>query len=184
MTLDELASPYYRDQLATMHRASHWGYSSGKFAQELVHLARKVGGRTVLDYGCGRSNLAKVVERKPYLGDLELEFRRYDPGIPGLDTLPEPADVVLCVDVLEHVEPDRVQAVIDHLHSVTQIAALIAIATRPAEKRLPDGRNAHLTIDHHVWWRDQLAKRDWQLSIRSADMIETKFWVRKSRGVW
>jgi hypothetical protein len=29
----------------------------------------------------------------------------------------------------------------------------------PAEKQLADGRNAHLIVENHAWWRQRLDKR-------------------------
>ena len=37
---------------------------------------------------------------------LTFEIKEYDPAIPGKDSLPEPADIVVCSDVLEHIEPN------------------------------------------------------------------------------
>ena len=88
-----------------------------------------------------------------------LEVREYDPAIFGKDDPPEPADMVYCGDVLEHVEPECVDAVLDDLARVTGKIGLVQLSTQPALKILPDGRNTHLTIHPAEWWMTKLRQR-------------------------
>jgi hypothetical protein len=57
---------------------------------------------------------------------------------------PEPHDLVVCSDVLEHIEPDCLGDVLRHLYDLTKKALFVDVACRPAKKVLADGRNAHL----------------------------------------
>jgi hypothetical protein len=66
------------------------------------------------------------------------------------------ADLVTCTDVMEHVEPDRLEAVFTHIRQLARKAAFFVIATRPANKRLPNGGNAHLIIEPASWWHDRV----------------------------
>jgi hypothetical protein len=129
----------------------------GKYVSEIVALAPEQPGvvHTILDYGCGLSDLGAVI-RQAYPTRTDIRVYGYDPGIPSKEALPEPADIVVCTDVLEHIEPDKLDAVLSHLYSVTKRIAFVVIAMRPADKRLPDGRNAHLIIDNTKWWYDKL----------------------------
>jgi hypothetical protein len=149
MPSDELISPEYREMQKTLHEAVEvYGVSSGKntdFVQEFID---QHDAKSVLDYGCGKGLL------KQKLGDI---VREYDPGIPGKDGEPEPADVVVCMDVLEHIEPDKLDAVLDHIRSLARKAVYVKIATREALKTLPDGRNAHLIVETPEWWRERLS---------------------------
>jgi hypothetical protein len=121
----------------------------------------------VLDYGCGRGSLAEAL--KPH------RCQQYDPGIPGRDVLPKPSDVVVCTDVLEHVEPDKLESVLDHLARLTARAAYIVIATRPANAVLPDGRNAHLIVETPEWWLERLEQdARWQVMKHTAGTEEQK----------
>lgn len=99
----------------------------------------------VLDYGCGKGTLSRVTG--------------YDPAIVGKDGLPEPHPVVVCLDVLEHVEPELMVSVLDHLQALAQEVVFIVIATGPAQKVLPDGRNAHLIQESAGWWYGRLLAR-------------------------
>ena len=89
----------------------------------------------------------------------EGNWQDYDPAIPGKDAPPGPADLVVCTDVLEHVEPEHLDAVLDDLQRLAKKSLFLLIATRPASKALPDGRNAHLTIEPPKWWIPKLMER-------------------------
>lgn len=109
-----------------------------------------MGTADILDYGCGKGNLAAVLT--------EMSVRGYDPAVVEFAAEPQPADIVVCTDVLEHIEPDCVDAVLAHIASLTKSAALLAIACYPAIKKLADGRNAHLSVHPPRWWGRKLAK--------------------------
>ena len=63
-----------------------------------------------LDYSCGKETLANAIPQFTVHG--------YESAIPGLDIHPEPHDLFICADVLEHVEPEFVGLVIDDNASV------------------------------------------------------------------
>jgi 2-polyprenyl-3-methyl-5-hydroxy-6-metoxy-1,4-benzoquinol methylase len=139
----------YREANRRLHETNpNYGTSSAKWAQKVVDLVEMTASRSILDYGCGKGHLAATL---PQLG-----IREYDPAIPGKDTEPEPADLVVCTDVLEHIEPSCLDDVLKHIQSVTRKAAFLNIATRPAVKTLPDGRNTHLIIESESWWRERI----------------------------
>ena len=103
----------------------------------------------VLDYGCGKGTLSHA------LGN---SLSEYDPAIPGKDAPPGPRRLVVCTDVLEHIEPEFLDDVLRDIRRCTLKEALLVVATRPANKSLPDGRNAHLILEDWEWWEWQLAK--------------------------
>jgi methyltransferase family protein len=143
-------SPEYIAQNRLLHEQGTFGMSGGRWAQPVLALCEQLKTRDILDYGCGQRTLER------FLG---FAIRNYDPCIPGLDAPPEPADIVVCTDVLEHVEPDCLDEVLDDLRRVTRDAGLFLIATRPAERVLADGRNAHLIQQPKSWWLPQLEQR-------------------------
>jgi hypothetical protein len=143
-------SPEYLEQNRRLHETGHYGISGTRWAKTVANVCAVAGSRDVLDYGCGQCTLEK---------DLGWPIRNYDPCIPGLDAPPEPADVVVCTDVLEHVEEDCLDEVLDDLQRVTRRIGFLVIATRPADKILPDGRNAHLIQQAAPWWLPKLERR-------------------------
>jgi len=67
-------------------------------------------------------------------------------------------DWVLCIDVLEHIEPAYLETVLLDLGGITKRFGFFSIATGPAGKTLPDGRNAHLIQKPSSWWLPRLCE--------------------------
>lgn len=111
--------------------------------------------RSLLDYGCGHNlSLQKNLKAsRPFV------YQAYDPGVPEYADPPEPAELVCCIDVLEHIEPDCIDAVMDHLEELTEVILFATVHTGPAGKTLPDGRNAHLIQQPMDWWLPKFMER-------------------------
>lgn len=177
---EELASPEYREIIKAMHKQEKWGGKGSRHLAPVKTLIEAVSEKTgkklekctVLDYGCGRGSLAEAL--KPH------RCQQYDPGIKGKDVLPKPSDIVVCTDVLEHVEPAKLDTVLMHIEKLTREFALLIVSTRPANAILPDGRNAHLIIQAAAWWMDRiLARNAW--SVRKIDVHEKQLYVELRR---
>lgn len=107
----------------------------------------------VLDFGCGRGTLKHALEAA--LGFVTVH--EYDPGVRGKDTPPEyNYDYVVCTDVMEHVEEDRVDSTLQFIEWLTGAGAFFLIVFTPAKSSLPDGRNTHITIKPREWWEERL----------------------------
>jgi len=106
---------------------------------------------SILDHGCGKSRLASM------LADIcGAKSFRYDPAIPGIDSLPaEKIDLVLSTDVAEHVPEMFVSAFFASIRAISS-NALFAISLRPSGNVLPDGRPCHLTVKPKEWWISKL----------------------------
>ena len=141
----------YREQNTRLHKtAGLYGASGQKNADEVHRLLKKYAAVDVLDYGCGkgmlREKMGKVV-------------RNYDPALNQFSSDPEPADIVVCADVMEHVEPEFMDAVMDHIASLAKKCAYFVISCAESKKTLPDGRNSHISIHPSAWWDEKLASR-------------------------
>lgn len=170
MQKTDLVSESYSVQLRTKHAQKKWGADGATWAKEVVEFAATIGAGSVLDYGCGRGRLKLAVPT--------LKVQEYDPGIPGKDHLPKPADMVACTDVLEHIEPDRLEAVLAHIFALSRIGAFFVIATSPAREHLPDGRNAHLICEGEGYWRAALERAGWT-NLVSETRKGVVVWARK-----
>lgn len=156
-----LITDEYRKLNSGLHEARpDYGANGHRHANDVIELAQECHARTILDYGCGKQTLGRALTRWTVIG--------YDPAFPQTSTDPEPADFLVCLDMLEHVEPDCLDAVLDHMASKTLKAAYLIVATRPAVKFLADGRNAHLIQEPLEWWLPKLMKR-WKLATVSRD---------------
>lgn len=163
-----LISDSYKQLNAQLHATNaEYGTSGGQRAGELAAIADKFGCASILDYGCGKGDLKRALMLR--------DVREYDPAIPGKDTMPEPADLVFCGDVLEHVEPEHLVAVMDHLWQLAKKIFVCVVHTGAARKFLADGRNAHLTQQSVEWWLPQLMER-WTF-IKAADGDNGFFFV-------
>lgn len=167
----DLISSEYKSQLCEMHSAKKFAGGGDRHFKQIQDLVKKVGAVSVLDYGCGAVDLSPVLPG--------LDVRGYDPAIEGKDELPRPADLVVCTDVLEHIEPDKLDAVLNHIFELTLKGCFAVIATRPADKRLPDDRNAHLIIDNAAWWFHRLRKFPWNAKVHELTADEVAVWMRK-----
>lgn len=145
----DLITPAYCAQQKALH-ANPRGYGTrgDRWAPTVRHIAREYGASSILDYGCGQGSLGRALRAYG-----EFTVREYDPAIKGKDQPPLFADLVACTDVLEHIEPDRLDAVLGHLRSLMRKVGWFVISTRPANKILNDGRNAHLIVEPADWWR-------------------------------
>lgn len=140
----------YRTLNRQLHEANDfYGVGGAKHADTVRKLRESLHATSVLDYGCGKGMLA---------ASLEFPIWEYDPAIPGKDELPRPADLVVCTDVLEHIEPEHLAAVLLDLKRVTKKMGYFVIHTGPASKTLPDGRNTHLLQRGEAWWRKNLSR--------------------------
>jgi SAM-dependent methyltransferase len=109
--------------------------------------------RSLLDYGCGKGHiLAYLKETYP-----NTKCVGYDPAVPMFSKLIDKSfECVFSNDVLEHVEPDMIDKVLEHIDLCSTKYIWLRIDTLPARKKLPDGRNAHLLIQNKKWWKRKL----------------------------
>lgn len=156
-----LISDHYRQQNKLLHeqRADYGALGGQKWGQIVVQLAQKLQSWSILDYGCGKGSLGLFLRTYAQANNIPLGLQEYDPGFPGREEPPVPADLVCCLDVLEHIEPDCIDDVLDDLARLTKRTLFAVIATRPAVKSLPDGRNCHLIQEPIMWWLPKLNRR-------------------------
>lgn len=150
----ELISNEFRELNSQLHREKlEYGVGGGKYADAVIGLVKTLKKKgdilipSVLDYGCGKGYLAKK---------LPFPIWEYDPAISGKDASPMPADLVVCTDVLEHIEPDKLLFVLDDLRRCVKKMGFFIIHTGAARKKYADGRNTHLIQQGKDWWEGQL----------------------------
>ena len=150
---EQVSSTQYTKQLTRLHsKLESLSGDSGSYKHIDEWLANNKCS-SLLDYGCGKGNVFKNIQKKFPL----IDCRGYDPGVPEYAVMPEiPAELVICTDVLEHIEPELIDNVLKHIESLTLKTAYLIIDTLPAQKNLPDGRNAHLIIENQDWWTNKI----------------------------
>lgn len=144
-----LFTPEYQEQQRQMHKnLPEYGTTGEQYGPMVAQVIDAMGVETVLDYGAGH-NLSLLRTLKP---QRKFKYSPYDPGVDEYSDRPEPADLVCCIDVLEHIEPECVEDVMDDLESLCRVALFATVHTGPAGKTLPDGRNAHLIQREVDFW--------------------------------
>ena len=161
-------TPAYLEQNKALHAGGNYGLGGFRWAEDICEFMAANPVASVLDYGCGQGTFKKAFRGANYIAE-------YDPAIPGKDGEPEPADLVVCLDVLEHIEPECLDAVLAHIRALTLKAAVFAIHLSRAAKSLPDGRNAHLIIESQEWWLARIGER---FTVKASDIAADRIGMR------
>lgn len=147
-----LISEKYKEEQEKLHENPNYGVASISYAPLVTTFINTLEVKELLDYGAGKGRLAHCI--KP---DHELKIEMYDPVT--FPEKPEPRQMVCCIDVLEHIEPDLIDNVLDDLKKLTLQYGFFTIHTGPAVKVLSDGRNAHLIQEDFRWWLPKIWER-------------------------
>jgi hypothetical protein len=160
----------YLAQQRQLHENPDYGFASVNYAPMIKDLVQRVRAKSISDYGAGKKHLLKALND---LGVSDFAYFPYDPAFPEYGD-PVAADLVVCIDVLEHIEPEYLDGVLRELATLVQRFGFFSIHTGAAKKLLPDGRNAHLIQEPMAWWLPRLFEHFelWQL-LRS----QNGFWV-------
>jgi hypothetical protein len=153
-----------------LHRNPQYGTASLSFAPIVRRIIAIYHVHSISDYGAGKKNLELGLRR---LGLTNFEYFPFDPAFPEYGDA-KPADLVCCIDVLEHIEPAFVNAVLDDLRSITVKRGFFSVQVGPAMKHLPDGRNAHLIQQPSSWWLSQLSQ---YFKVTRVEKVPHGFWV-------
>lgn len=153
-----LISEQYRALNEELHRKEpSWGNNANDDSKWTVNWIK--GYSSVLDYGCGKGRL--------FIGCPD--FRRYDPCVPEFASDPYPAELVICNKTLEHVEPECIDDVLEHIKSLTLRRVVIKVSTFLSPVRLHDGSYVHRIVEEPDWWLRKFIDR-W--SLRYAEAME------------
>ncbi|MBI2241820.1 MAG: hypothetical protein HYU59_13585 [Magnetospirillum gryphiswaldense] len=166
-----LISEEYRAMQQKLHENPNYGVASVQFAPLVADIVTKLQVRELLDYGAGKGRLGQELARlmpKPPV------IHHYDPAIPAWAADPVPREMVTCIDVLEHIEPELLDNVLDHLAALVLRLGFFTVHTGPAVKVLADGRNAHLIQENERWWLPRFLQR---FRLINYTRLPVGFWI-------
>ena len=109
---------------------------------------------SVLDYGSGKSSWEKAKVKGVPLSSL-LKYREVNAYEPAAGQSLSQAilyDIVVCMDVAEHVYVADVFDLLSDLFSMSKGYLICNIASYKAMALLPNGENAHITVRSADWW--------------------------------
>jgi len=172
MTADTITDEYRKLQ-QELHKNPNYGVASLSFAPIVADLIRQTGAKSISDYGAGKKNLLKGLAQAGITG---LDYFPYDPAFPEYGE-PKQADLVCCIDVLEHIEPDLIDNVVRDLSRITSRLGFFSVHLGPAAKVLSDGRNAHLIQKPSSWWLRKLVDYFEVVHLQTHQMMGNGFWI-------
>ena len=161
----------YRRQQERLHENLNYGVASLEFAPIVASIVNNLGVKELLDYGAGKGRLMEALKMKLHE---PLRVHCYDPAVPRWSDRPDPCEMVACIDVLEHIEPACLDAVLDDLRRCMLQLGFFSVHTGPAVKTLEDGRNAHLIQQPMEWWLPNLWQR---FAIQTVQVVAHGFYV-------
>lgn len=156
-----LISEQYRAQQRQMHadKKNPYGIASAQFAPMVAKIIDQNEIDELVDYGAGsRLTLIKTISENRMV-KRKFDYRPYEPAIAQYAKTPEPAEMVACIDVLEHIEPECLDDVLNDLKRLTKRIGFFTVHCGPAGKTLPDGRNAHIIQEPPEWWLPKITDR-------------------------
>jgi len=168
---DKVCSEKHAKRLRKLHaRDPNFGVIGHLWAEKIAMLMRDGQCETILDYGCGRSDLVPAVVVALHAMNMPCVKRQeYDPATaPGT---PEPADFVSCIDVLEHVEVDKLDAVLSHIHKLMRKSGIITVSLRNGSLA---NRKTHPLVRPREWWIEKLHERFYVDEISPLDPAKAK----------
>ncbi|MEE9346258.1 MAG: hypothetical protein V3U88_11685, partial [Methylococcales bacterium] len=130
------------------------GVSLTDHIDPIAHLVKLTEANTILDFGSGKGKLYQDAPDYPANSRFktipswgEALVTCYDPGYqPFSEPVEGQYDVVISTDVVEHIPEEDIAWVLDKIFAYATQALYVVAACYPAQKHLPDGTNAHCTL--------------------------------------
>ena len=105
----------YLNEQKILHKNQNYGVASLSFAPIVADLIRMQKIKSVSDYGAGKKNLLVGLNKAGIKG---IDYFPYDPVFPEYGSAVK-ADLVCCIDVLEHIEPELIKNGLLDLKGIT-----------------------------------------------------------------
>lgn len=163
----------YRQTQKDLHQDPNYGTASVQYAPLVAKIINQYQVQELLDYGAGKLRLLKTIAEKR-LVEHQFRYVPYEPADDRYSDRPRPCEMVTCIDVLEHIEPDLLDNVLDDLKRITGEIGFFTVHCGPAVKHLPDGRNAHLTQEPMAWWLPKFTAR---FELQTVQKTGGGFWL-------
>ena len=137
----------YLEQAKLYHQEDKiWqGTSIINYIPKINQIIKDKDIKSILDYGCGKAR------HHPK----EWNAIKYDPAIQDYQNKPQDKyDLVISTDVLEHIPVENLKQTIEEIFGYSNKWVFVSVCCRKAEAILPNGYNAHATIESAKWWKD------------------------------
>jgi hypothetical protein len=175
--MDKYISKEYLNKIVDFRENKYktWGGAVSTKVPQIYKYIVQEDCKSVLDYGSGNSDFKKTVEN--LYPDYDFKIVEYEPSIPDLNVDPDVCDMTICVDVLEHVEPDKIDNVLSHIKEKTNKLCFLSICVVESHGKFNDGTNLHILVKPVEWWTEKLNEK-----FDTINAVSTKFhlmtWVK------
>ena len=134
------------------------GKATMVFAKILKRIIADNKLNTLLDYGSGKGDRYfnkshfSNEEYPPLEQYWNIKPTLFDPGVPYLKPKNQKFDIVISIDVLEHIPKEDLNWVINEIFNFSKKIVFLNIACYPAERTFSDGSNLHVSLFPPMWW--------------------------------
>ena len=120
---------------------------------------------TVLDFGCGTGRAASAIAAKTkakVIGlDIAMNCLDQDSDVTLMECciwedIPVKGDVGYCTDVMEHIPPQHIDAVLRNIKNNIKNETFFQICTKDASFGKDKGLTLHMTVRNEGWWKRKL----------------------------
>jgi|TARA_S200002703_G_C3796696_1_gene245956 hypothetical protein len=178
--MEMLISEEYKKKIQEKHQQhKKWGGAVIAKGPKIDFIAKISNSKSILDYGSGKNSFEKEI--KSMYDIVPYSIHNYEPGIEELSGDPPCCDMTICIDVMEHVEPECVDAVFKHIFNKTNKIVMFNISCVPAGGAFANGDNLHLTVRPPLWWLDKARKHGFEI-IESISGIKHVEFIAKPVG--
>lgn len=177
------------------------GYSLYEQVLPINQLIRLTDSKRILDYGCGKGKqydeaVVDVPGNPKKIAVIDFwdidTVHCYDPGYAPFSKRPTCTfDGVICTDVMEHCAEEDISWMLTDLFNYAERFVFASIAAYPANKTLPNGENAHVTVKPYQWWHKMwmmaAAARPnvlWEICVEERTNGESRTQTRLGNFLW
>ena len=140
------------------------GKTTMVFAKILKEIIRKNKIKNLLDYGSGKGD--RYFNKSEFGNEtyppLEkywgIKSTLYDPGVPHPKPVGKKFDMVISIDVLEHIPIEDLGWVVEEIFEFSEKIVFINVACYPAQRTFSDDSNVHVSLFHPMWWYGFITK--------------------------
>lgn len=159
LTLNEYYKSLHAGNLTDENKNEIYnGKTTMVFAKIIKAIIKKNNIKNLLDYGSGKgdryfNNSEFGEETYPPLKKFwEISPTLYDPGVPHPKPVGKKFEMVISIDVLEHIPIEDLGWVLDEIFEFSEKIIFINVACYLAERSFADGSNVHVSVFHPMWW--------------------------------
>jgi hypothetical protein len=171
--LENLVSNEYRALIEERHSKwdGMWGGHIDSKIKFIYKYALEYDCKSILDYGAGSRHFIKGINTQ--YPNHSFIINEYEPGRKELAKDPPVSDMIVCLDVMEHIEPEKLDKVLEHINNKVNKIMYFNICTIASYGTFPNGQNLHLIIENKDWWIEKLSK---YFTFKDLLSTETHIW--------